>query len=659
MKITGKHIALIAAAGCVMLLAQPRAYAFHKDSVPDWVRDASREALPEYPHNPNAVILLDGSEYTVKPDGHVVLHERIVKKILRPEGRREADFAVAYNKDSKVDWMHVWSIGADGHEYQVKDNELIDVAGRSAEVLYEDERAKFVRAPAGDAGAVVAMEFQKELPYYRPELLMDLNEGYPFHRNRITVQLPPGFIFDTTWKLHAPIQPTDLGNNRWQWELLDTPAVDLRDVKLAPAGGELMSLMTLHYAGPGTTVPQDWKSIGVWYEGLAVNRTESTPEMVAKAHELTAGITDFYAKAQVIDNFVRGDIRYVAVEVGVGGYQPHAAADIFRNRYGDCKDKATLLVAMLSSVGIRATWLMVDTDRGIDPSMPSLLGDHMVAAIEIPAGYNSPQMHSVVTAKSGKRFLITDPTWEMRAPFGQVEDTLQGTYGLLVDGADSQAIQIPVMDPDRNSWTRTAHMKLAEDGSLSGDVVERLYGDVAADTRVEFANKDEHQQSEMLERHVGNDLTGFTMTNVKTENLPDVDKEIVFSYSVTAGTYAKQMGTLLMVRPRVLGSDERAVDDRPRKLAVNFGESMMKKDSFDVQLPAGYIVDELPEPVKKDVGFASYESTTTVDNNTIHYSRTYTVRAVEVPADKYGDLKSLEGTIASDERSSVILRKAP
>jgi len=644
------------AAACGALLLQPYAHASHKDSVPDWVRDASRETLPAYPHNPNAVILLDDDEYTVRPDGHVVEHERIVRKILRPEGRREAVFSVNYNKDSKVDWMHVWSIGPDGQEYEVKDNELVDIAGVS-EALYQDDRARAGLAPAGDPGAVVAMEYQKELPFYRPELVVGLNENHPIHRYRITVQLPPGFLFDTKWKQHDSIQPADLGGNRWQWELMDTPGIDLRDVKLAPDAGELMSIMTLHYAGPGTPVPEDWKSLGVWYEGLTASRTESTPEMVAKARELTAGITDFYEKAHAIDSFVRGDIRYVAVEIGIGGYQPHAASDIFKNRYGDCKDKVTLLAAMLSSVGIHSTWLMVDTERGIDPSMPSLLGDHMVAAIELPPGYDSSQMHSVVTAKSGKRFLITDPTWEY-TPFGQIEDDLQGSYALLVDGADSQVIQIPVMDPDRNTWTRTAHMKLAEDGSLSGDVVERLYGDMAAHTRGSFAEKDEHERSEALQRYVNGDLTGFTMTDVKTENLLDVDKEIVFSYSVTTGTYAKQMGPLLMVRPRVLGSDEMAVDDKPRKLAVNLGESMMKSDDFDVQLPAGYVVDELPDPVKVDVGFASYESKTTVDNNTLHYARTYTVRAIEVPANKYGDVKELENTIAGDEHSSAILRKA-
>ncbi len=224
---------LLAAATCAMLLVQPRAYAFHKDSVPDWVRDASNETLPDYPNDPKAVILLDDDEYTVNPDGHVVEHERIVRKILRPEGRKEAQFQVDYNKDSKVDWMHVWSIGADGHEYEAKDSDILDEAAFS-DVLYQDNRYRVGVAPAGDPGAVVAVEYQKELPSYRPELYVGLNGDYPIHRNRITVQLPPGFLFDTKWKLHEPIKPVDLGNNRWQWELMDAPGIDLTDVKFAP-----------------------------------------------------------------------------------------------------------------------------------------------------------------------------------------------------------------------------------------------------------------------------------------------------------------------------------------------------------------------------------------------------------------------------------------
>ena len=151
--------------------------------------------------------------------------------------------------------------------------------------------------------------------------------------------------------------------------------------------------------------------------------------------------------------------------MGVGGYQPHAAADMFRGKYGDCKDKATLLSAMLSSVGVHSALLMVDTERGvIDPDAPSIIGNHMIAAIEIPKGYESAKLRSVVTAQTGKRYLIFDPTWE-KTPFGQLEHNLQGSFGVLMEGPDSQVIELPVLDPGMNTVRRTASFQLQADGS--------------------------------------------------------------------------------------------------------------------------------------------------------------------------------------------------
>lgn len=90
-----------------------------------------------------------------------------------------------------------------------------------------------------------------------------------------------------------------------------------------------------------------------------------------------------YDRAEAVGAFIQRQIRYFVIELGVGGFQPHAAADIFHNRHGDCKDKASLLSAMLSSVGIHSAVRMFDTRRGvIDPDAPSILGNHAIGAIE-------------------------------------------------------------------------------------------------------------------------------------------------------------------------------------------------------------------------------------------------------------------------------------
>src|ERR1700722_18605066 len=117
------------------------AAAFRQDSVPDWVRAAAAQKLPAYSAETNAVVLLDDTTYTVAPDGSAIEHYRHVVKILRPQGREEGIVAVPFDKDTKILSLHVWSIGPDGHEYAVKDNEMAEF-GYGQGNLFADDKVR-------------------------------------------------------------------------------------------------------------------------------------------------------------------------------------------------------------------------------------------------------------------------------------------------------------------------------------------------------------------------------------------------------------------------------------------------------------------------------------------------------------------------------------
>lgn len=650
--------------GAALVMGAAPAFAgalFGPAPVPDWVKTAAQEKLPEFRGNPKAVVLLDETTYTVDEKGQATEHVRKVVKILRPQGRDYGYPAVSYDKDSKVLSMHVWSIDAAGHEYSMKDSEISDVGapGEGGE-LYSDARAKVADPPGRDPGGVIAYEYEKRERPYLAETNWEFQDGLPRMQQSFTLALPVGYTYTTTWARHAKVEGIDLENHSYRWEMNDQPAIDLDQVKMSPGEGAVAARMTVHYAGPGLAEPQDgtWQGIGEWYAGLERGRVVSAPDIAAEAAALTEGKTDFYDKAEAIGDFVQQKIRYFVIEMGVGGYQPHAAEDIFRGRYGDCKDKATLLSAMLSSVGIHSALLMVDTERGvIDPDAPSIWGNHMIGAIEIPQGYESPKLHSVVTAKTGKRYLIFDPTWYL-TPFGQLEDNLQGSYGVLLEGDESQVIQLPLMDPTLNTIKRSATFELSADGTLTGSVTDKRFGDLAEGRRSVFSREDETKQQEYMQRVIGNDLTAASMTGLKVENVDALDKDMTTSFHVQASHFASFTGPLLMVRPRVLGSDALDVDRKARHVAINLRQTMQVTDDYDIELPVGYAVDELPDPVKVDVGFASYVSSTEVHGRMMHYSRTYTVKQVTVPAEKYAQVQQLAAAIAADEDSHAILKHA-
>ncbi len=132
-----------------------------------------------------------------------------------------------------------------------------------------------------------------------------------------------------------------------------------------------------------------WRALGLWEDQLEEHRPDPTPEITAEAQELVAGAPDLYTKLSRITSYIQNNIRYFIILKGIGGWQAHYASDIYRNRYGDCKDKTTLLISMLQAIGIRAYYLIVavaDLRGVIDPSAPSLIGNHMITAIEMPDG---------------------------------------------------------------------------------------------------------------------------------------------------------------------------------------------------------------------------------------------------------------------------------
>jgi hypothetical protein len=152
-------------------------------------------------------------------------------------------------------------------------------------------------------------------------------------------------------------------------------------------------------------------------------------------------------------------------------------------------------------------------------------------------------------------------------------------------------------------------------------------------------------------------VPGVVLNSFKYEQPTALDKPLEFHYQLTASQYAHTAGTLLLVRPRVVGSDVLPFDDKPRTVSIDLNATGKWHDSFDITLPTGYVVDETPDPIDVDVDFASYHSTVTGKDNHLHYEREYVVRQVEIPADKAGAFRRLESAILTDEKGTAVLKK--
>jgi hypothetical protein len=286
--------------------------------------------------------------------------------------------------------------------------------------------------------------------------------------------------------------------------------------------------------------------------------------------------------------------------------------------------------------------------------------NHEIIAIRLPEGLQDASLAAIYTHPKLGRLLIFDPTDDM-TPFGQLRGALQANFGLLVTPDGGDLIELPRLSPSLNGVQRTAKLALNATGTLSGDVREVRVGDRAAAQRsaLKSVTKDS-DRIKPVEALLANSLTTYRLTKASVTNLNQNEQPFVFDYSLIAQSYAKTAGNLLLVRPRFIGnkSSDLLESKEPRKFPVEFEGPSRDSDTFEITLPDGYEVDDLPPAVNADYDFASYHSKSEVSGNVLRYTRTFEVKETSVPVSKVEDLKKLYRIIASDERNTAVLKPA-
>src|SRR5208282_2993265 len=225
-----------------------------------------------------------------------------------------------------------------------------------------------------------------------PYVLQDswlFQERIPVRLSRFALNLPKGWEIHPHWRNYSPVEPRTPGPEHWAWEMADIPGVE--EEPDMPSWRAVAGHVNISFFGPDSShqapALNSWAEVGRWYAALAADRRRATPEIHQKALELTAKGATWLDKVRSLASYVQGNIRYVAIEIGIGGYQPHAAGDIYANKYGDCKDKVTLLSTMLAEIGVKSFYVLVNSERGmVSRDAPSALGfDHVIVAIPLPA----------------------------------------------------------------------------------------------------------------------------------------------------------------------------------------------------------------------------------------------------------------------------------
>lgn len=647
-------LALLAA----FLWAAPAAVA---GDAPAWMHAAANAPLPPHDEKTEAVLLYSEESVSVLAPDKIRTVERTVYKILRPEGRDYGKVRVFFGHGEKIIGFRGWCIPSQGKDYEVKERDTAEL-GADGENLISDLRSKEMVIPAADPGNVIGYEVESE---ENPTLLQEtwhFQEAAPAHERRYRLSLPPGWEFKATFRNYPEVHPVQTGSS-WEWTVTDVKGIRMEQ-EMPPYRG-VVGHMTVSLVPPGGHDYRsigNWKDMGDWYRDLSAGRRDASPAIKSKVAELTASAPTTLAKMQAIADYLQKNVRYVSIQLGIGGFQPHPASDIFTNKYGDCKDKVTLASSMFHEIGVESYYLVINTERGsVTGTTAAYNGfNHMILAVRLPDGMEDDSLRAIMHHPKLGRLLIYDPTSEL-TPFGSIGGYLQANYGLLVAPDGGELVEVPQYKAEWSGVRRSGEFKLLADGSLEGKVEEFRVGDRAARGRAFLRNINrDTDRLKPFESILSDSLSNYSFHKASLVNASDVHQPLGYFYTFSTLNYAKRAGDLLMVRPRILGHKGSALLERPepRVFPIEFEGPQEDRDRFEIEIPAGYVVDELPAPTDLERSFASYHSKTEVQGNKLIYTRTLTFKELSVPASRAAELKAFYRAINGDERNTAVLKSA-
>jgi tetratricopeptide (TPR) repeat protein/transglutaminase-like putative cysteine protease len=383
---------------------------------------------------------------------------------------------------------------------------------------------------------------------------------------------------------------------------------------------------------------QSWEELGRWWAGLEKPQMEPTPEIRAKAVELTKDLKTEDKKLRAIYEYVAMQYHYISISFGIGRYKPHAAQEVLNNAYGDCKDKHTLLASLLKAEGIEAWPALIGSSRQLDPDVPS------------PAQFD----HVITAVPRGDALQWMDTTSEL-APMGLLVFPIRGKRALLVpDGQLPHLAETPEEASEANTNTYDFSGKLTDEGALEGKVRRTATGDIALVTRLGFRSVSQSQWKDLVQAISYSSGFGGTVSNVEASSPEDPDHPFSYSYDYARKQLPDWENHRTTAHLPAMGlpgvSEEKEKADFPIILGLPITADFTAK----IELPKDFTLT-IFDDVDMDRAYATYHSHYSFENGVFHAERHFVLKTRQISANERESYRQFQKAVSDDESRYISL----
>lgn len=626
---------------------------------PSWLRQAATASVPTtYEKNVRAVVLHSEQQVTLENSGMLVTTENKALKILTREGREEAVALAFYLVSSgKVRDMNAWLIRPDGTTKEYDKKTIIDRISDTDDV-YNEGRLKIIDGSDDvDAGYIFGYTIVSE---DRPLFYQDrwfFQDNLPTLVSRYTLNLPSNWKASSITFNYADVKPQVSGTS-YTWELRNLAPI--ADEPMSPSFVNMVPRIAINFS-PNDAQAVDrafsnWTEVSRWASKLYDPQVIVDDTVAAKAQELTANARTEMEKIRAIGTFVQ-NLQYISIDIGVGygnGYRPRPSNLVLARGYGDCKDKANLMRAMLRALKIEAYPIAIysgDANYVREEWVSPGQFNHCIIAVKISDGTEAA---TVINHPKLGRLMIFDAT-DPFTPVGDLPDHEQGSLALIIAGENGGLSKMPVTPPEFNAWKRTVEVNLKGDGAIDGTIREKATGQKSTYARALFRSLSNSDFNKVIENWLTRGATAAKLVKL-TPNDKQADSSFDLDVEFSAPSYGQLMqNRLLVFKPAIVSrSNSIYLTEQIRKNPVS-----LDADSFDettvFTLPQGFIVDEMPDAVSLDTPFGKYKTSYEVKDNKLTYTRSLTMNRSTLSVDKYAAIREFYSKILASEQSPVVL----
>ncbi len=597
---------------------------------------------PELMENANSVIRNQEISFSVKSPGEARLYEKLVVTILN-EKSTDNRLVLASSPSRKIEKIKGKIYDALGQLVRnIKKDEVRVESAIPSYSIYQDDKYNIVEVNYKTYPYTVEFEFSihySDLMSYPDWKIQWFNTSV--QNSVYTLVLPKNL--DVSYKaLNTDIKPLETnvsGLKTLEWTTTNLPAIPYepycpRSTEILPQ--VLISPHTFEIEGY-TGSMESWQAYGQFMNKLMAGRDELSPAMKAKVEELTGGLATDSAKIEALYRFMQHNLRYVSIQLGIGGYQPFSAKYVEEKKYGDCKALSNFMKSLLTEAGITSYPVLI-----YNGDMP----------YEITQDFTLPSFNHMIL------YVPSDDIWlectSNTYPVNYIGASNAGRNVLLLTKDGGKMVRTPELPPVASCAIRNSTVKLKSDGSATVEVQGHYTGKKHEWFRYAKANlPDEECRKEFQQ---ASSLPGFKLEKLEfqpSQSQPSAE----VSYTAQVARFGSKAGKRLFVPANAtnpFGDVPPAIEKRRHPVVSK--ETGLEVDSITLLLPRGYKVESMPpENLTLDSDYGHYHLNTVVEPGKIILERRFERHSVSLPATEYFEWRSFLKEVAKADGIKIVL----